>query len=112
MKKILAITGVGLTTLILITYALQKAKKKKSETQNEPTSENDMDENDNAFAENEDYELIQTKSSVGDTISERHACASEIAKETIKDIYTNSKNFENDTEDLEDISKGLDDLLK
>lgn len=112
MKKILAITGVGLATLILIIYALQKAKNKESEMQDEPESENDMDENDNVCTENTVYNLNRTKSSVGETISERHACVSEIAKDTIEEIYKNSKDSESDTDDLEDISNGLDDLLK
>ena len=118
MKKVLGIIGAGLLAGAVAYIILNKTNESTAAkpTKFEKDFENTSHDSHNAMIKedihNEDTEYSDIKESFVNIVSERHKQASKIIKDTVENIYTSSKVYEDDSRELKRISDELDELLK
>ena len=114
MKDFFAIIGVtaliGTVAYILWNNKQEKEKQKVKKDISDYPDEKKSDTADEIIVTNF-RDLNDHKNTAAAVMSDRHQEASKIIKEAVENICTNSNTFTEDNDDIEQISKNLDDLL-
>ena len=115
MKKVLGIIGIGVLGGVVIYELLNKKENKKKYT--ESYSDNVSKEKNIAIITQEDIkfeneDLEEFKTSVAESIYIRHEDALKNIKETVEKIYQSTEIYEDNKNDLNQISDQLDELIR
>lgn len=116
MKKTLAILGAGVV-VGAVAYAIwNKIQKERDFAANDSVNKDDNGHEEDTFASVHknivEEEAIVEKSIKMHDMSVRHEEATQIMKDAVEIICNRSKVEENENEELDQISSGLDDLLR